>query len=85
MVQGGAEVAIELSQSKFDMIVFTGSPEKGKLVGRSASMNLVPCILELGGKCPLIVDSSLTNLDFWTRKLLASRFSNAGQICVAID
>ena len=40
------------------MIFFTGSTEKGKLVAKAAAENLVPCILELGGKCPLIVDES---------------------------
>lgn len=36
--------------------MFTGSPEKGKLVSKAAAENLVPCILELGGKNPTIVD-----------------------------
>jgi aldehyde dehydrogenase (NAD+) len=41
---------------KFDLIFFTGSTEKGKLVASAAAKNLVPCILELGGKSPVIVD-----------------------------
>jgi len=61
-LEGGAEVAIELTSSKFDLIVFTGSPMKGKLVAASAAKNLVPCILELGGKCPFVVDKD-ANLD----------------------
>jgi aldehyde dehydrogenase (NAD+) len=31
-IEGGAEVAIEITSSKFDLIIFTGSPQKGRLV-----------------------------------------------------
>jgi acyl-CoA reductase-like NAD-dependent aldehyde dehydrogenase len=41
----------------FDLICFTGSTQTGKLVAKAAAANLVPCVLELGGKCPLIVDN----------------------------
>ena len=39
-----------------DIICFTGSTITGRLVAIEAAKNLVPCILELGGKCPVIVD-----------------------------
>lgn len=39
------------------LIIFTGSPEKGRLVAKAAADNLVPCLLELGGKSPTIVDA----------------------------
>ena len=42
----------------FDIIFFTGSPTLGKVVMRAAAEHLTPVILELGGKCPLIVDES---------------------------
>lgn len=56
VIEGGAETAIELTQTKFDLLIFTGSPAKGILVGQSAAKNIVPCVLELGGKCPFIID-----------------------------
>ena len=37
------------------MIIFTGSSQKGKLVAEAAAKNLVPCILELGGKSPAVI------------------------------
>lgn len=49
-------MAKEITQQPFDLIIFTGSTEKGKLVARAAAQNLVPCILELGGKSPIIID-----------------------------
>jgi len=62
---------------RFDQITFTGSSEKGKLVAANAALNLVPCILELGGKSPTIVDES-ANLDVAAKKIVFGRFSNAG-------
>lgn len=50
---------------------------KGKLVAEAAAKNLVPCILELGGKCPAIVDTS-ANIDFTAAKIVFGRFVNAG-------
>ena len=55
-------MAVEIITRPFDLIIFTGSPDKGKLVAKAASYNLVPCILELGGKNPTIVDQD-ANLD----------------------
>ena len=56
VIQGGVETAVAITQIPFDLIIYTGSTEKGKLVARAASENLVPCILELGGKSPIIID-----------------------------
>ena len=81
---GGAETCIELTKSKFDVICFTGSTEKGRLVAKAAGENLVPCILELGGKCPFIVDST-ADLDFAAHKIIFGKFQNAGQICIGVD
>jgi aldehyde dehydrogenase (NAD+) len=53
-------------------------------VAEAAAKNLVPCILELGGKSPTIVDES-ANLDFAARKIAWGRYLNAGQTCIAPD
>ena len=37
-----------------DKIIFTGSPGVGRLVMKGASKSLKPCILELGGKDPMV-------------------------------
>ena len=66
------------------MIIFTGSTEKGKLVASSAAKNLVPCILELGGKCPVIVDKS-ADLEFAAMKVGMMAFMNSGQLCIRPD
>jgi aldehyde dehydrogenase (NAD+) len=80
--QGGAEVCIELLKNKFDIIVFTGSPQKGVLVAKAAAEFLTPCILELGGQNPVIVDRS-ANLQNASYNLLNGRFLLSGQVCIA--
>jgi len=54
-VEGHAQVAIKVTSLPFDKIIFTGSPEKGRLVAMAAAKNLTPCVLELGGKSPTII------------------------------
>lgn len=84
LVEGKAEVAKAITKLPFDKIIFTGSTEKGKLVARAAADNLTPCLLELGGKSPTIVDrdADITNA---VLRISQGRFTNAGQSCVACD
>jgi aldehyde dehydrogenase (NAD+) len=79
VVEGGAEISIACSQKKWDKICFTGSSEKGKLVAQAAAKNLVPCLLELGGKCITIVDES-SNARFAANKVISGRLVNSGQV-----
>ncbi len=55
VVAGDATVAAEFSNLPFDHLLFTGSTTVGRKVMRSASDNLVPVTLELGGKSPAII------------------------------
>ena len=84
VIEGDVEISKEIITKHFDLLVFTGSPEKGRLVAEEAAKNLTPCILELGGKSPAIIDKS-ANLDLTVSKIVFSRFINAGQTCVATD
>jgi len=84
VLQGGVEVAIQITQKKWDIICFTGSTDKGKLVAAAAAKHLVPCILELGGKCPMIVDRS-ADIQFAAFRAAFGRFYNSGQTCLATD
>ena len=54
------------------------------MVGQAAAKNLVPCILELGGKSPVIIDKS-ANLRLAASKLAFGAFLNFGQLCVRPD
>lgn len=83
-VQGREQVAIRATSLKVDQIIYTGSTEKGKLVAQAAAQNLVPCILELGGKSPLIVDKS-ANVSYAALKAALGAFVNCGQTCIRPD
>ncbi len=54
------------------------------MVAEAAAKNLIPCILELGGKCPAVVDTS-ADVDFAASKVAFARFNNSGQTCIATD
>ncbi|MBC2594457.1 aldehyde dehydrogenase family protein [Ruficoccus amylovorans] len=84
VVTGSAEVAEELTGLDFDFIFFTGSERVGKLVARRAASRMIPCVMELGGKCPCVVDPSV-DLAIAARRILAGKLFNAGQTCFAPD
>ena len=73
VIPGDVAVSIAISKHPFDLICFTGSGEKGKLVAKAASDNLIPCILELGGKCPQIVDIG-ADVDYAALKVVFAKF-----------
>lgn len=81
---GGPEVGRELVEAGFDHIVFTGSRRVGAEVAAAAGRRLTPVTLELGGKCPALLDGS-ANLTTAVRRIAWAKFLNAGQTCLAPD
>ncbi|MCL6413866.1 aldehyde dehydrogenase family protein, partial [Pantoea agglomerans] len=84
VVLGDAEIGQAFSELPFDHLVFTGSTAVGKQVMRAAAENLVPVTLELGGKSPVVIDSSADITEAVERTLTVKTF-NAGQICLSPD
>lgn len=81
----GAVVVPELMHSfRFDHVFYTGSIPVGKAVYEMAAKQLVPVTLELGGKSPCVVESD-ANIEVAARRIAVTKFSNAGQMCVAPD
>lgn len=81
---GEADEAINLIESDIDFIFYTGNPKIGASVAESAGRRLIPCVLELGGKSPCIIDRK-ADLDNAAKKIVWGKFMNAGQTCVAPD
>ena len=50
----------------------------------AAAKNLTPCVLELGGKSPCIVDKE-ANIKIAARRIMWGKTINAGQTCIAPD
>lgn len=84
LVQGNRKVNEMLLNEKYDFIFYTGSPNVGKVVMKAASQNLTPTVLELGGKCPCIVDKS-ANVNIAAKRIAWGKGINAGQTCIAPD
>jgi len=81
IVNGGPEVSKKLTSMKFDKMVFTGSNRVAKFVAQSCAKNLVPCMFELGGQNPTIIDED-ANLTTAVEKISHGAFVNAGQMCI---
>jgi aldehyde dehydrogenase (NAD+) len=84
VVMGGREENAHLLEKKFDFVFFTGSQAVGKEVLRHTAEHLTPAVLELGGKSPVIVDSS-ANIPLTARRVIFGKIINCGQTCVAPD
>ena len=84
VVTGGPEVSAAFAALPFDHLLFTGSTRVGRMVMRTASENLTPVTLELGGKSPAIVHREYP-LRLAVERLLAGKLYNAGQTCIAPD
>jgi aldehyde dehydrogenase (NAD+) len=83
-VQGGPEVSQALLAEPWDLVFFTGSTRVGQVVMEAAAKHLTPCILELGGKSPTLVDDDV-DLATTARRIVWGKFYNAGQTCIAPD
>lgn len=81
-LEGGPEIARGLLEDRWDVIAFTGSPEKGKLVAKAAAKYLTPTVLELGGKNPVIVDEDV-DLEVAALRIVQARYLNLGQLCLS--
>ena len=81
----GEEAGAALSGHKdINQIVFTGSVATGIAVATAAAKNVVPAVLELGGKSAAVVlpDADLDNL---AENIRWGIYFNAGQVCSAMS
>jgi coniferyl-aldehyde dehydrogenase len=76
--------ASDFTPLPWDHLVFTGSPESGKTVMKTAAQNLTPVTLELGGKSPTVVCDDF-DLKTAAERIIFGKFVNAGQTCVGPD
>jgi benzaldehyde dehydrogenase (NAD) len=65
-------------------INFTGSTAVGRAIAKRAAEHLKPCLLELGGKAPMIVLDD-ADLDEAVKAAAFGAFMNQGQICMSTE
>ena len=81
----GNEAGAALSaHSGINQIVFTGSVATGISIATAAAQNIVPAILELGGKSAAILHDD-ADLEAFENDLRWGIFFNAGQVCSAMS
>jgi len=72
------------SHPDVNQIVFTGSVPTGIAIASAAARNVVPCVLELGGKSAAIVHDD-ADLDAFLSDARWGIYFNAGQVCSAMS
>jgi succinate-semialdehyde dehydrogenase/glutarate-semialdehyde dehydrogenase len=84
VVSGGGETGAALLEARVDKIMFTGSVATGKRVAEAAARHLIPVVLELGGKDPMIVLED-ADLDSAASAAVWGAFANSGQACASVE
>jgi succinate-semialdehyde dehydrogenase/glutarate-semialdehyde dehydrogenase len=83
-VHGGGRIGDALTKSSAGKIFFTGSVPVGYKVGEECAKLMKGCVLELGGKDPMIVLED-ARLDFAAAGAVWGSFANSGQTCAGIE
>jgi len=80
----GEVVGALIDAPEVKRINFTGSTAVGRVIATRAAGHLKPCLLELGGKAPLIVLED-ADLDEAVKAAAFGAFMNQGQICMSTE
>jgi acyl-CoA reductase-like NAD-dependent aldehyde dehydrogenase len=84
VVIGNGSTGAALVESSVNKIIFTGSVVTGRRVAESAAKRLLPVVLELGGKDPMIVFDDV-DVDVVSSGAVWGAFMNAGQTCLSVE
>ena len=84
VVYGYGDAGQALIESGIQKLVFTGGVETGKRVAAACGANLVPCVMELGGKAPLIACADC-DVERTANAIVFGGFVNAGQVCISVE
>jgi len=84
VVVGDGSTGSALVNANIDKLVFTGSVPTGKRIAQSAAGRLLPVVLELGGKDPMLVLDD-ADVDVASSGAVWGAFMNAGQACLSVE
>jgi acyl-CoA reductase-like NAD-dependent aldehyde dehydrogenase len=84
VLPGEGETGAALVKSDIDKLVFTGSVSTGRGIAQIAAERLLPVLLELGGKDPMIVLED-ADVDVASSGAVWGAFVNAGQACLSVE
>ena len=81
---GDGATGAALIRAEIDKVVFTGSVATGKRIAAVAAERLLPVVLELGGKDPMLVLDD-ADVDVASSAAVWGAFVNAGQTCLSVE
>ncbi|HJQ31580.1 MAG TPA: aldehyde dehydrogenase family protein [Pyrinomonadaceae bacterium] len=84
VVTGDGSTGAALVEAGVDKIMFTGSVPTGRRVAEAAARKLIPVVLELGGKDPMIVFED-ADLEAASEAAVWGAFANSGQACASVE
>jgi acyl-CoA reductase-like NAD-dependent aldehyde dehydrogenase len=84
IIVGEGATGAALVESGIDKLVFTGSVATGRKTAEKAGARLLPVVLELGGKDPMIVLDD-ADLDVASSGAVWGALVNAGQTCLSVE
>ncbi len=84
VVIGDGAAGAALLHAPIDKLVFTGSVATGKRIAMAAAERLLPVVLELGGKDPMLVLDD-ADVDVASSAAVWGAFMNAGQACLSVE
>ena len=84
VVPGDGATGAALLNAPIDKLIFTGSVPTGKRIAQAAAQRLLPLVLELGGKDPMLVLDN-ADIDVASSAAVWGAFVNAGQACLSVE
>jgi succinate-semialdehyde dehydrogenase/glutarate-semialdehyde dehydrogenase len=84
VVTGDGSTGQGVVEAGADKIMFTGSVATGRRVAEAAARKLIPVVLELGGKDPMIVFED-ADLGAASSAAVWGAFANSGQACASVE
>jgi succinate-semialdehyde dehydrogenase/glutarate-semialdehyde dehydrogenase len=84
VLPGEGATGAALVAGEIDKLVFTGSVATGRRIAQIAAERLLPVVLELGGKDPMLVLED-ADVDVASSGAIWGAFVNAGQTCLSVE
>jgi succinate-semialdehyde dehydrogenase/glutarate-semialdehyde dehydrogenase len=84
VLAGDGSTGASLVQAAIDKLIFTGSVATGKRIAALAGASLLPVVLELGGKDPMLVLED-ADVDVASSAAVWGALVNAGQACLSVE
>ena len=81
---GPASTGQALLDAAIDYCVFTGGVETGRKVAAACGQRLIPCVMALGGKAPLLACEDC-DLERTARAVVCGGFAISGQTCISVE